>query len=377
MYDVVISGAGPAGSHCAKVLAEAGYNVALIEKNTAWRKPCGGLVSSRVLKLYPEMKKLKTLKIVGAKLYSSDYIRLVYTRTDDKYSTIVDRLDFDDLIRNVAIDAGAKLFDRNLSFDFVSKAGVLSGVKTKTKEGGKEYLGKIVILADGMSSRLAIRSGLRSKWTVEDIGRTKAAILEGEHNLGETYGHLFFQHYMGYAWLFPMGERRFNIGCGTFGDANSKFNLNEIFNDFLQEPKIKELVPESNYKIIWSAAYPVPANGVLINSLYANNLMLIGDTAGFVSPITGEGIYQSIFSAQASAEVAIEALEREDYSAAMLKKYRRHPKVKQIVGNFKTKLRLRKFFYEEQGKNLSEMFARAEKDHAYRDEALNMFFSKD
>ena len=56
--------------------------------------------------------------------------------------------------------------------------------------------------------------------------------------------------------------------------------------------------------------------------------MLIGDAAGFVSPITGEGIYQSMFSAGAAAEVAIEALEQQDYSINILKKYKKHPIVK-------------------------------------------------
>lgn len=374
MYDVVISGAGPSGSHCAKILAEAGYKVALIEKNSNWRKPCGGAVSSKVIKLYPQMNKLNTPKIVGAKLYSADYHRLEYNRADNLYSTIVDRLEFDNLIRNVAIEAGVELFDRNISFDFISKDGNLIGIKTKSKKGVKEFFGKILILADGMGSKLAIKSGLRSKWKVEDIGKCKVAIFEGENNLDEKYGHIYFRHYEGYAWIFPMGDKQFNIGCGTFASGNLKYNVNEIFNEFLKEPKIKELIPDLNYKVIWSGAYLLPANGVLINSLFANNLMLIGDTAGFVSPISGEGIYQSIFSAEAAAEVAIEALERQDYSINILRKYKKHPLVKQIIWNFKAKSAARKYFYEDQGKNINKMFERAEKDQVYRDKILGMFF---
>ncbi|GAI59715.1 unnamed protein product, partial [marine sediment metagenome] len=58
MFDVVISGAGPAGSKCAQVLAERGFDVALIEKDINWRKPCGGAVSSRIFKYYPQLRKL-------------------------------------------------------------------------------------------------------------------------------------------------------------------------------------------------------------------------------------------------------------------------------------------------------------------------------
>ena len=377
MYDVVISGAGPSGSHCAKILAEAGYRVALIEKNTNWRKPCGGSVSSKVIKLYPEMKKLNTPKIVGAKLYSADYHLLEHNRADNLYSTVVDRLEFDNLIRNVAIDAGAELFDRNISFDFITKEGNLIGIKTKSKEGVKEFFGKIFILADGMGSRLAVKSGLKSKWKVEDISISKTAILEGENKLDEKYIYIYFRYYEGYAWIFPMGERQFNVGCGTSAIGNLKHNVKELFNEFLKEPKIKELIPDLNRKVIWSSTYILPINGVLINSLFANNLMLIGDIAGFVSPINGEGIYQSIISAGAAAEVAIEALERQDYSINILRKYKKHPNVKQIVSNFKAKLAIRNFFVEDQGKYLDEMFERTEKDQVYKDKVLGMFFSKD
>ena len=62
MYDVVISGAGPSGSQCAETLAKSGFKVALIERDVKWRKPCGGSVSSKVIALYPQLKKLKLLK---------------------------------------------------------------------------------------------------------------------------------------------------------------------------------------------------------------------------------------------------------------------------------------------------------------------------
>jgi len=60
MFDVVISCAGPSGSHCAKILVEAGFRVALVENNTRWRKPCGGAVHSSVVNLYPPLKELNS-----------------------------------------------------------------------------------------------------------------------------------------------------------------------------------------------------------------------------------------------------------------------------------------------------------------------------
>jgi len=171
MFDVVISGAGPAGSKCAQVLAERGYEVALIERDVTWRKPCGGAVSSRIFKYYPQLRKVNYPPITGVAIYSGDYHKLQYSWKNIRdYSINVDRLEFDNLLRNFALDAGAHLFDKNLSLDFITKDQHKIGIKTKTPSGTKDYLGKIFIIADGMSSRLAPKSGLRRKWQINEIG---------------------------------------------------------------------------------------------------------------------------------------------------------------------------------------------------------------
>ncbi|MHA1374381.1 MAG: FAD-dependent monooxygenase [Promethearchaeota archaeon] len=93
MFDVVISGAGPSGSKSAEILAKAGFKVALLEKDTNWRKPCGGGVSSRIFKYYPQLKKYDYHKINGVSMYSSDYDNLDYSWGDIRESSInVDRL---------------------------------------------------------------------------------------------------------------------------------------------------------------------------------------------------------------------------------------------------------------------------------------------
>lgn len=376
MYDVVISGAGPSGSHCSRILAEAGYKVALIEKDTNWRKPCGGSVSSNIIKLYPQIDKLKIAKIRGTKMFSANLHSIENKRDDNLYSAIVDRLEFDNLIRNIAVEKGAELFDNNLSYDFVTMQGKKIGIKTKSKEGIKEYLGKILILADGMSSKLAPKTGLRSKWDKKDISISKCAIMEGKNNLDYEFIYFFIQSYMGYGWIFPLGENRFNIGCGGTAEVVSRLNLNKIYEEFINNRYIKKSFLTSDNKTIWSASYPVPMNGIVEDSLYSDNLMCIGDVAGYVSPITGEGIYQSIYSAKAAAETAIQALEKGDYSKDTLKAYKSHPDVKSMRKVFRTLLRLRDFLFENEGKNLNEMLEKAENDPDYKEKAMNILFSK-
>lgn len=375
MYDVVISGAGPSGSQSAEVLAKAGFNVALIERDITWRKPCGCGVNHRVLDLYPALRKLDLPKIQGLIMHSADYHELEFKAKERSWGTIMDRLDLDNIMRNQAVDAGAKLFDKNLSFDFIIKNQKKIGIKTKSPSGIKEYYGKILVIADGMSSKLAIKSGLRKKWKIEEIAKGKCAIMEGKHLLNEELIYLYFQSYKGYGWIFPIDNKRFNIGVYTFAEDNLNFNLNEIYLEFLRSPKIKKYIPDSNYKIEWSASYPFPAEGVLEKSLYDDHILLIGDTGGFVSPISGEGIQHACFSGKIAAETAIKAFEAEDYSKNVLKQYKNHPKIKKLIRSLKLKRSMRKFLYANKGEDLNKIFDLTEKDPEFKAQVVDIFMS--
>ena len=376
MYDVLISGAGPSGSQCAKVLTKAGFKVALIEKDVNWRKPCGGAINHRVLDLYPELRKLDLPRIKGIAIHSADYHQLEYKVGERSQGSVIDRLDLDNFLRTMAVDSGAELFDHNLSFDFIIKDQKKIGIQTKTPSGIKNYFGKILILADGMSSKLAYKSGIRNKWKTEEIANGKCAIMEGRHNLDEEFIYIYFMSYKGYGWIFPLDIKRFNIGVYTFGEDNLNYDLNQIYNKFLQNLNIKKLIPDSNYKTIWSGSYPFPVEGVEVKSLYDNNLMLIGDTVGFVSPISGEGIQTALISGKAAGETAIEALELEDYSKNVLKSYKSHPDIKKVIKSFKLKRAMRQFFYANKGEDLNKLLALTENDYEFKGKVINLFMSR-
>ncbi|MFX1378528.1 MAG: geranylgeranyl reductase family protein [Promethearchaeota archaeon] len=376
MYDVIISGAGPSGSKCAETLAKKGFKIALLEKDINWRKPCGGGVHHRAFYLVPKLRELNIPKIQGIVMYSADYHKLEYRLSGQKYGTVIDRLEFDNLMRNTAIDGGAELFNKNISLDFIVKNKVKIGIKTRSSSGIKDYYGKILIIADGMSSKLAPRSGLRSKWRTQELGIAKCSIMEGNNQLDEEFIYTYFRPYKGYGWIFPLGNKRFNIGVTTFAEDNVNYNIISLYDEFLNNPDIKKYLSSSHYKVIWTAAFPFPGEGVLEKSLYDDNLMLIGDTGGFVSPISGEGIHTSIISGKSAAEVAVEALEEEDCSKKVLKKYKYHPEVKKMIRNFKLKRSMIKFFYENRGENLNKLLTLAENDPEFRAHVVDMFLSK-
>jgi len=374
MYDVVISGAGPAGSKCAEVLAKNGFKVALIERDTNWRKPCGGAVNSRIFKYYPQLRKFDFHRINRIKIYASNFYKFGYEWKDPRdYSVNVDRLEFDNILRSIAIEAGAELFDKKISYDFILKNNQRIGVKTKSPSGVQEFKGKVIVIADGMSSKLAVKSGLRKKWKTEEIMNAKSAIMEGKNNIDKDTISLFFKSFKGYGWLFPLGENKFNIGFGTMGEDNLRYNLNQKFNEFKNDSNIKKFIPESTYKRIWEGAYPIPGLGVTEKSLYGDNIMLIGDAAGFVNPISGEGISPSVASGKVAAETAINALESEEISTRTLRDYKFHPTIKKIARSYKLTLSLIDFCFENQGRNFSKMCKIAENDEDFREKLVNMF----
>ena len=104
--------------------------------------------------------------------------------------------------------------------------------------------------------------------------------------------------------------------------------------------------------------------------------MLIGDTGGFVSPVSGEGIQHALLSGNIAAKTAIKALEIEDYSKSMLKKYKSHPRIKETVRSFKMKYSMRDLFYKNHGESLNKIFELTQKDPEFKNNVLDIFFSK-
>ena len=181
-------------------------------------------------------------------MYSGDYNKLEYSwKGIREPSFTVDRLEFDNILRNIAIDAGAEVFNKNISFDFIFKNNQKIGIKTKTPNGIKEYHGRIIIIADGMSSKLTKLSGLREKWKIGEIGLCKCAIMEGKNLINKNSISLFFTKFKGYGWIFPLDEKRFNIGVGTWLEANLSHNLNKVYDEFLNDSYINKFFPDNEY----------------------------------------------------------------------------------------------------------------------------------
>ncbi|NVM01115.1 MAG: NAD(P)/FAD-dependent oxidoreductase [Candidatus Helarchaeota archaeon] len=331
MYDVTISGAGPAGALCGSIIAKAGYNVIIFDKaKLPWRKPCGGGVPEHVysegLLNYDELKRANIIEKDTKDMYlRSNTGKELIVETPGE--TVVDRKIFDQYLRDKALDAGAIIQDQKTVIDIVRDDNdYINGVKIKDSSGVKEINSNIVIAADGVGSKIVVKAGLRKKWTQDDYAICSVALIEGyiESEPLSNSMQLFIDDNIApnsYAWLFPMRDNKANIGVGIW--KKSKKRAMDYLMKLTQQPFFKKKIDEKKFKIFWKSSYPIPIQGVK-GRTYGDGVMGIGDSMGFVAPIIGEGIFSALLTGKLAAQSAIKALKIGDYSKKILKEYQRN-----------------------------------------------------
>lgn len=329
MYDVVISGAGPAGAMAATVLAKAGMKVIAFEKGHMWRKPCGGGVpehcfSSGILD-YTELKKANVIDKDTKDLYlraPSGKELLIETPGE----TVVDRKVFDQYLREKASDQGAEIRYHAWVKDFKrDQNGFINGVKVKNSSGTQEISAKIVIVADGVGSKLVVKGGLRKRWLPSDYAICAVAIIEGytEPEPLSNSMQIYIDDNVApnsYAWLFPMANDRANVGIGIWKESGKR--PMELLQQLIAQPFFQNKIDKPQFKFYWKSSYPIPIQGVK-GRTYGDGIMGVGDAMGFVAPIIGEGIFSALLTGKLAAETAVNALEQGDYSKKILKQYHR------------------------------------------------------
>ncbi len=324
MYDVVIVGAGPAGSTAAKTLREKGVSVLLLDKASFPRdKTCGGGMPTRVWKRFPYIEPYINSLSYGSDTYSMSLRYKLHVLRDAPMLGMVLRLDFDAVLLRLAVEAGVEFRPQTGVVDMqVQPDRVLLILSS-----GETLEAKVVIGCDGANSLVAKKAGLSSS---DDM---KCVCLVAEHPMTEAaveamyskqrVAHLFIkaQGIAGYGWVFPK-KQCVNIGIGEFTSAittnSSRRSLKETFTLFLGSLKAQGLLPED---FLESEAKGAVLPIFPLKKTYANRIVVCGDAAGFINPITGEGIYYAMASGQLAAGVVHEALRADDFHAGFLKRY--------------------------------------------------------
>jgi len=325
MYDVVVVGAGPAGATAAKFLAEKGVKVLLIDKSSFPRdKPCGGGLSVRTLKRFNYISKdsIASYSFSG-RIHSSSLKYQVQLHKDEPIAAFVLRKDFDDGLLQLAIEKGTTFMVGKT----VTDVSILPE-KVKIKLNTGEYVeSKLVIGADGIYSTIAKKSGLGHH--DQHTGRCLFQEYPLASSLLDDYFtekrifhfHLRFMGIIGYGWVFPKKDS-VNIGIGEIKPSApqtaNRLNLKEFYENYIHLLKESKIIPPT-IKLGKIQGGILPLNP--LKKTFADRIVLCGDAAGLMNPLTGDGIDYAMSSGKIAAEVCTEALEADDTSAFFLSKY--------------------------------------------------------
>lgn len=324
-YDVVIVGAGPSGSTAAKIIAENGLKVLLVDKEKFPRnKPCGGGLPLRTLTRFPYLKDIGVIETnsFGGIVYAPSLENKVSITKNVPVIAMIQRAIFDNALVELAVEKGAVFKDNLCVRDLkISSDGVQLFFKNDTI-----IKTDLVIGADGCNSIIAAKSKLglldkpRAICVLEEFQLPRNTIDSIYHNKRICHIHSRFRGIRGYGWIFPK-ENNINVGIISYDHLASphiKLNINGIFNDYISLLKKSGLLP-THVKSMHMGGGLVPYQPV--KKPYADRLLLCGDAAGFINPITGEGIYYALASGEIAGNTASKAIELQKFDERTLSEY--------------------------------------------------------
>jgi digeranylgeranylglycerophospholipid reductase len=314
MNDVIVVGAGPAGTACAKRLAENGFSVKVYDKRAEIGSPkrCGeGLseASQQFVGKIPD--RCIAQKIKGARLYSPDGRYLDAILSEGGF--VLERKVFDKWLAEEAIKAGAHVQANTFISGLVKDNNYYTGIKGEFFGNEFEEKSKVIVCATGAESPLRNQAlGVFSKLNLID------SCLQYEMANVDVVSdmiHIYLSSILaprGYAWVFPKGEHRANVGLGIIPQDKKP---GAYLNEFLK------LHPEINKgSIIEVNGGCVPVGG-MVKDMVTNGFVLCGEAANHVNPIHGGGIKEAVMSGIMAADVIGECLKKGDVSKKALSKY--------------------------------------------------------
>lgn len=369
--DVIVVGAGPAGSSAAYTLANAGLGVILVERGEyAGSKSVGGLLYATSLqKLIPDCATRAPIERPVSKrglmfLGNDEHFEFtfgsdVWSRPPFNNTYIVYRSQFDKWFSKEAETAGANLVEGMVVDDLVYEGNGadkrVTGVKIRGGGGGDEvFYADCVILADGANPIVTRRASVELKMKggrvnqdyaigVKEIIRLPRGVIEDRFQLEPTEGAAFdffgvpFEGLVGGAFIYTAGEcLHVGIAARLQAVLHSGLTPNEVMDKFLRHPTIRKYVRGG--ELAEYSAHLIPEGGYdAVPQLVDNGLMIAGDAAGFVNmSLYKEGTNHAMESGRLAAETAIEAKAKKDFSKAALSAYETKLKACNVMKDLKT-----------------------------------------
>lgn len=318
-YDVIVVGAGPAGSVAAWYLAEKGLDVLLVEKDREIGVPvrCAEGIGNAGLREFidPDPRWIAA-EIKGARMVSPDGTKVELETLGMGF--VLERTLFDKELAHQAGRHGAEISLRSCVTDLIIDDGVVNGVRLEKLGSIYDIECNIVIAADGVESRVGRWAGLKTHTSLHDM-ETNAQYLLGNVEAKGEYCEFYFGKAIapgGYAWVFPKGDGKANVGLGISGDYSQEKTATEYLNIFIEKN-----FPDSYPLSFIVGGVPVSAT---LKKIATNGLMIAGDAARQVNPVSGGGIVNAMKGGREAAKVAVKAFELNDFSEKVLSEYEKN-----------------------------------------------------
>jgi geranylgeranyl reductase family protein len=337
-YDLLIVGAGPAGSFAAELLAKSGARVALFDGRPEGEpKACGGGVTAKALNAWPQLLNAVGRTIHELDLYSPSSKKL-HLELDEPFA-IYSRIAFDCYLRDRARDAGAHVISEKISARKVERAG--DGWRLRS-DSGNDWQGSLLIGADGANSGIAKMLAGKLPPSDMEVAFGYRAPLPSNGEAPAVVA--FLPGWVGYAWAFPRPDH-ISFGIATTQDAFEHEPLDDLLWRFMigyyhqrEGAKVKfwevEKEPSATAHIRAHLDATAERYAARIPGLAAetwdqrttcgDDWALLGDAAGFADPVTGEGIYYALRSGELLAQAYLsgdfrsyEQLWRADFGAEL------------------------------------------------------------
>jgi digeranylgeranylglycerophospholipid reductase len=322
-YDVVVVGAGPAGSMTAKWAAKGGARVLIIEKRQEIGSPvrCGEGISRSwldsvgiTLDAKSVARQVKGAKIVapnGSSFYLSEKM------AGNEVGIVLERVFFDKLLARDAVKAGADLMLKTSAVKLLKTGDKVTGVKIKSWGETKDVKCGCVVGADGYESQVGRWAGINTNLAPRDITSCfQYRLTNINHEADYCEFVLGSKAPGGYIWIFPKNEDTANVGIGMqLTKLKDPADVKKYLDKYIQnDPRLKKGRPLE----LVSGAVSICAP---IDKAIGSGILLVGDAARQIDPITGGGISNSCKAAKVAGEVLARATREKDFSERSLQRY--------------------------------------------------------
>ena len=312
--DVLIIGAGPAGTAAATVLARSGRSVVVADKAGFPRdKCCGDGLTTLALRMLERIgfdpgRVASWCEVESAWLRSPSgrEVEVPLPRGRGQYAAVAARLQLDNELVKHAREAGAEVREQ-MEFERIT-LNFAGGKRTATAHfaNGESITARHVIAADGMWSPVRKAMGLGEEGY---LGEWHAFRQYADNVTGPAAHRLYvwFEDDLlpGYAWSFPLSDGRVNIGFGVLRDGKRKVkDMKREWESLLRRPHIVDALGPGFTLVDRHTAWPIPA-GIVNATLSSGNVLFVGDAARATDTLTGEGIGQALETGILAAEAII------------------------------------------------------------------------